>query len=321
MNYIKKIIVFLFLTPAIEAQVNLVVNPSFESYTTCPSNQGQIQYATNWSSFCGSPDYFNVCNVNPQSFSVPKTKGNYQQPASGSAYAGIYTYELNTPTNLREVIGSPLVSPLQIGLTYYVSFKANLVLDTFKIFNRATNNIGARFSTIPFYQGSPAPINNFAHVYSLAVISDTANWTTISGSFTADSAYQYISIGNFFDDNNTTVVYMQDTTYDQAAYYFLDDIYVSTSPPNGINDITNIIDFNIFPNPFENFTVINLSSLEYASEGRLTIQDIAGRIMVNKKINFIDGKYILNQDSFQKGIYFIKLQIDEYYLCKKIIIK
>ena len=36
------------------AQVNLVPNPSFESYTACPTTFGQIEYATKW--FSPNPD-------------------------------------------------------------------------------------------------------------------------------------------------------------------------------------------------------------------------------------------------------------------------
>ncbi len=71
-------------------QVNLVPNPSFEQYVTCPNGQAQIHYSTGWLNFSYSPDYFNSCSSN---FSIPYNMGGYQYPATGNAYSGIYTYE------------------------------------------------------------------------------------------------------------------------------------------------------------------------------------------------------------------------------------
>ena len=70
----------------------------------------------------------------------------------------------------------------------------------------ASNKLGAKFSTVSYSYSNPIQINNFAHVYSDSVIKDTTSWTLIKGEFTADSAYQYISIGNFFDDINTDTI-------------------------------------------------------------------------------------------------------------------
>ena len=42
---------------------NLVPNPSFELYDTCPNAQDQIEYATGWhkySEWLTTPDYFNA---------------------------------------------------------------------------------------------------------------------------------------------------------------------------------------------------------------------------------------------------------------------
>lgn len=60
----KFIFIFSFLLIAnfSFAQVNLVPNPSFESYSTCPDGSSQLYKATPWfNPALGSPDYFNVC--------------------------------------------------------------------------------------------------------------------------------------------------------------------------------------------------------------------------------------------------------------------
>lgn len=120
----------------------------------------------------------------------------------------------------------------------------------------ATNKLGARFTTFSYTDGNgsnPAPIDNFAHIYSNSIVTDTVNWTTISGSFVADSAYSYITIGNFFDSTNLQIIdYYENFPQTSSAYYFIDDVRVSTDSLYTVTslpkfDYTN--ELNIYPNP------------------------------------------------------------------------
>ncbi len=61
---------------------NLVPNPSFEVFTSCPYQAGDIDKANGWTSLCGSPDYFNTCNQ--YDWAVPNNIFGYQLPASGN---------------------------------------------------------------------------------------------------------------------------------------------------------------------------------------------------------------------------------------------
>jgi len=51
-----------------KGQINLVPNPSFESYTACPNNAATISFATGWLNFGQTPDYFNSCANSTASF-------------------------------------------------------------------------------------------------------------------------------------------------------------------------------------------------------------------------------------------------------------
>ena len=64
-------------------------NPSFETYSTCPNGQCQVNYATGWDSYGYTPDYFNACSAN---FSVPNNPWGYQPASTGHAYVGIGSY-------------------------------------------------------------------------------------------------------------------------------------------------------------------------------------------------------------------------------------
>jgi OmpA-OmpF porin, OOP family len=68
---------------------NLVPNPSFEQYDTCPDLLNQIQYAIGWNNFGNTPDYYNACS---QIMNVPNTQGGYQLAYDGNAYCGVYTF-------------------------------------------------------------------------------------------------------------------------------------------------------------------------------------------------------------------------------------
>ncbi|MEI6815793.1 MAG: hypothetical protein WCL14_04215 [Bacteroidota bacterium] len=40
---------------------NLVPNPSFENYISCPTGTIEADSCLNWHNFGNSPDYFNIC--------------------------------------------------------------------------------------------------------------------------------------------------------------------------------------------------------------------------------------------------------------------
>lgn len=124
---IKRILVFLFIifTLDVEAQINLVPNPSFELYDTCPSATSPISFATGWESYTDSPDYFNSCSSIGTGYNVPSTGFGYQMAYDGNAYGGIALYGVNT-TPVREYFGIQLLSPLVIGQKYFISFEASL---------------------------------------------------------------------------------------------------------------------------------------------------------------------------------------------------
>ncbi|MBK9599335.1 MAG: hypothetical protein IPO60_13715 [Flavobacteriales bacterium] len=65
------------------------------------------------------------------------------------------------------------------------------------------------------------PLGDFAQVYSQAVVADTLNWDLVSGSFVADSAYQYVVIGNHFR-NALTDTLPVGPYLGGVAYHFVD---------------------------------------------------------------------------------------------------
>src|SRR5689334_10862519 len=95
-------------SPTLKAQ-NLVPNPSFEIFDTCPDNVDQVNRAQGWSSFGNTPDYFNTCDsTGNMAVSIPHNALGYQLAADGSAYCGLFNHEV---FEYREYIGSQLINP------------------------------------------------------------------------------------------------------------------------------------------------------------------------------------------------------------------
>ncbi len=297
------------------------MNPSFEDTINCPIGANELNKCTHWSSYKGSPDYMNSCS---SYMSVPNNWGGYQIAASGNAYCAFATYASTGP-NSREFLGSMLSSQLSIGTKYFVSLKVALSVDFSLSTNCATNKIGAMFSTIPYTIFNPAPITNNPQIFSDSIITDTLNWTRIAGSFIADSSYSYIVLGNFFDDNNTDTVKLTSNMFD-AAYYYLDDICVSTdstytsnylySSTVSIKEAMNEFNVFIYPNPATNFINIHFPDLNDSYE--LKIYNVLGReVLFKPKINTLHT--ILDISNIEEGVLFIKILYKNQQLNYKLI--
>jgi hypothetical protein len=132
------------------------------------------------------------------------------------------------------MIGAELTSVLVVGTTYYASMWVNAGAGGVggPTFGVCSNNIGMLFTMDPYYWVTGMPpfgLRNYAQVYHPEVVTDTAGWTLVSGSFVADSAYRYIVIGNHFTDANTLLDTIAVGLYNQA-YMPVDAICVSVDP-------------------------------------------------------------------------------------------
>lgn len=279
---------------------NLVPNPSFEDTISCPTGPGQIQQAIGWSAFGGSPDYFNSCSPMSSYYGVPANAVGYQQAASGNAYVGIICFVNNVFG--REIIADSLIAPLSIGQKYFVSFKVSQA-DNASVVGYSINKIGAKFSTVTH---TNVNIDNSAHIYSNSVISDTVNWTRISDSFVADSAFNYIMIGNFFDDANTIIV-NNGTGF--GAYYLIDDVCVSTDSILCANFSTSVEENNIirpfsfYPNPATDFLTIKNN---FNTPFNLTVFHSLGPQLYFKQ-NITSKNFQLELIGYNAGLLFIKI--------------
>ncbi|HSH66244.1 MAG TPA: gliding motility-associated C-terminal domain-containing protein [Bacteroidia bacterium] len=218
------------------AQDNLVPNFSFENNSACPTGPDQLANTTDWYS-CNaeSPDYFNSCQLVPFSYGIPFTLNGYQQARTGQAFAGIHVFG-ETPSPRREYLQVKLNDVLKTDTDYKVTFYVNLANNS----SVSITQLGAYFSTNAVSDTGSLPLPFTPQILSPAgnYLTDTASWIQISGTYTASGGEQFITIGNFKDDNTTDT--LQLTNAPILSYYFIDDISVTQfdSSPEAPNVFT-----------------------------------------------------------------------------------
>lgn len=320
-----------WLSIAIAHAQNLVPNHSFEEYTECPTGTSQIEKATGWKAYgvtWGTPDFFHECSTDTffhwVMAGVPNNMMGHQYAKDGAGYAGVSTYHPNDGNGepWREVIGIQLKDQLIPGTEYYVSFWVSPGFGSYSQLKAFNNKTGARFSMNeyswhPWDPFPPAPIDNFAHIYTDSIFTDTNKWHLIAGSFIADKPYKYLMLGNFYDNANTDTIEAEfRPNSGHLGYYYIDDVcvsktdgycYVVDTPQNPNTDCLR--EFNLYPNPTRHH--INIS-LPCEGANSLTIVDVLGRVVHAYQI-INPGKEILELELpvLAAGAYFIILQSPE----------
>ena len=85
----------------------------------------------------------------------------------------------------------------------------------------------------------------------------------------------------------------------------------------GINQIENKSQLNIYPNPSKDFLTINLNKT-IAANAEITIYSFTGELVYAENIDFLDNVNI-NVSNIVKGIYLLKIKINDDVLTKKFI--
>jgi len=288
------------------AQVNLVPNPSFEIYSTCPSTAGQMNLASGWAygSLGGSPDYFNSCS-NPSTVGVPSNKFGHQSANSGNAYAGFGNY---SSLDYREYIEAKLDSTLISSHKYCVEFYVSLA-DTMLI---ACNNIGMYFSDTFSLQSTGTNLFYTPQISNDIVLNQLTNkigWTKVSGDFIATGGENYIVIGNFLDNNNSDTA-LSVGGYVYSAYYYIDDVSVVDCTYDGIDEITgDKMHFKLYPNP-NNGNMVLEYKIGDNETGAIEIYDLTGKMIKSNTFSSTNSSLSIDATNLEAGMYYYEINVD-----------
>jgi gliding motility-associated-like protein len=242
MKHLTFVLFVIILTTTLEAQsaVNLVPNPSFEKYDTCPYNTGQIYFAKPWfqpniasgnTTNTSSSDYYNACS--PSAFPSLSTPGNiagFQIARTGQGYAGIgLVGGPNNPAEGGEYLEVQLDSFLLTGKRYCVNYYVSCANGSVQ----GTDGIGSFFSNNILLYNDPnwANLNEITQVENPIgnVLTDTINWHCIHGIFRASGGERFMTIGDFLLGSQIHFKLINQNGW-ESPYYYIDDIAVKRAP-------------------------------------------------------------------------------------------
>lgn len=232
----NRLIYLLLFIPSVAFSQSLVVNYDFEGFSNCPSFYSNLADADACNSPTGStPDYLNSCAIQGNVVDVPGNVFGYQQAHSGNGYTGIWSkMDPDISYLYREYIQMQFSAPMVVGTQYCVEFFASPA----DLTSMACNGLGILLRTTPMSEFYIENIPITPQILETDIISDTSAWTMIGGLFTADSAYQYIIIGNFYSDNQGSIAWTANppnqSPEGHGAYYYIDDIIVTECPDSVI---------------------------------------------------------------------------------------
>jgi ligand-binding sensor domain-containing protein len=131
--------------------------------------------------------------------------------------------------------------------------------------------------------------------------SSTNSTLTVNGSDISDSADYSVTVTNVYGCQS------------------VDTITISII--DNIEDITDNVNINVFPNPSKGIFNISISGLNNNFD--LTIFNIQGQIILKEKLNNVSAKYNkqLDVSDYPKGIYFLKFINKDIIQFKKIVIQ
>jgi len=304
MKLTKILFSLLFIGISIDVSCqNLVPNPQFEELEFCPNQTGQLEALNAWFNVNpdGSPDYFHTCfedNGFDPDPDVPQNSFGFQESRSGDGYAGIFTYGLN----VREYIQVQLLTPLEKDQIY-----------SLQMYVSSTNEAAWAISSLGMYlseepttgSGTYFVLDHTPQVtspYDL-VLSDTVNWTLISGQYTAEGNERFLTIGNFLPDSLTNANVLNSSgIYQNQSYYYIEDVSVRVADPVNTQDLQKS-EIKIYPNPADDFLNLQINDSDIRIS-HLTIYDINGKKIIFKdKLPFSNGHKI-DISNLIKGIYF-----------------
>lgn len=316
-------ILFFFIVNTGNSQ-NLVPNPSFEDYDSCPHYPDQIYCTYLWfQPGIGTSDYYNTCDTihlpNPPylpQVGVPFNWAGFQNARTGVAYAGFTVYadsSWNLP-NYKEYIEIKLTDSLQAGKKYCVQFYVSLCDSS----SYATDDISAYFSKDSIISGNYYPFPIIPQISNPTgnIISDTLNWSLISGEFIAEGGEKWLTLGSFKNDTNITIAIASPIiNWYGISYFYIDDVSViKCDTGNGIGEINKTEFVKIYSTSSEGIFTVEINNI-YTSF--IYVYNAMGQVVFTDS-EMKKNSFSLDLSNQTSGIYFISVGLKDKIITQKI---
>ena len=140
----------------------------------------------------------------------------------------------------------------------------------------------------------------------------------VAGSYIATGGEKYLTIGNFKDDVNSDTTFIESGLY-WGAYYYIDDVCVSTDSLEcynfvGVKEQQEQHDVIVYPNPTQNYFTIEGINEPF----NLSVYNNLGQI-IHKENNVSDSLKKIDISGFSNGLLFLKLELEDEVITRKII--
>ena len=220
---------------------------------------------------------------------------------------GLFAYTI-AGMNQREKIGVTLSSPMEVTKEYVVEFYASLA-DNHEL---AVDKLGLQLSGLV---GTPTMVE------ATGFVSDTSAWVRIVDTIVPAYAYDYLTIGNFYDDASTNTQANPGGGTGPGcygAYYFIDDVRVEEIGPatsTGHNFLAQ--SFSVYPNPSHDgtFKVRSPEQLDFSVEAT----NLLGK-EVPIEVMKVQGKTTKIRLDAPAGVYLLAFSWSDGVIVKKVIV-
>ncbi|MFN0274560.1 MAG: gliding motility-associated C-terminal domain-containing protein [Chitinophagales bacterium] len=220
----------------LHAQVNLVPNPSLEDYVDCPysfdgffGSETVFYIVDQWMRPSGgTSDLYNVCASSSSGMDVPDNFFGYQEAHTGDGYAGMYTYLEGY--EYREYIQTRLTEVMVTGNCYYIEFYVNSADDFSLGYNYAIDEMGLHISDERYFEDflyGPISLTPQITGEEGLFYTEADTWYKVSGFYEAAGGEEWITIGNFQDDDETELELVNPDESADYGYIFVDDVLVT----------------------------------------------------------------------------------------------
>lgn len=322
----KNVLTILLISINLEGfgQIELVQNGDFEVYSVLPDFLNQLDRADGWfnpmfegcvwsTDSCSTPDYFHL-----QGTGLAQLPNNFfasVQPYEGSGIGGVAAI---VNWGGREFGYTQFNGSMIIGGRYQLSlFITNGVpnLGGDSGTGWGLDGFGVGLSTnepVQYHYAMPPPA--VATTFTIDTVFFSEDWVEYSVVVIADSAYQYLTIGNFKEGENEMVQYYPEQSMFDVAYYFIDDVSVIR-----LDTANSVYEWQEATHTFsQTAEQITIGLDEHARGATATLYDMSGR--ETGKANGQGRLLNLPLGNLPKGIYALQLQTAAGTVSRKVVI-